>query len=68
MESNPVDLDLLHLESCIQCWAPHYKMDVELLEHVQRNAIKLLKRQENKRDEKWLRELGLFSPEKIRLR
>ena len=56
-----------HLECCVQMRSPQYRGVMELLEHIQRRATKMIQGMEHLPYKYRLRELGLFILEKRRL-
>jgi len=56
-----------HLESRVQLWDPQHKTGMDLLEQIQRRAMKMIRGMEHFSHEDRLIEFGLFRLEKRRL-
>ena len=63
-----LSLCILQCAELVQFWRPHFKKDVDKIENVQRRAMRMIQGLGNKPYEERLRDLGMFSQEKRRLR
>ena len=57
-----------HMDYAVQFWSPYYRMDINMLESVQRRMTKMIHNVRNLEYKERLKTLGLHSLERRRLR